>query len=694
MKAAERNGVRDNLSCQHVQFFESNSEASSTTTNNPRAKRRVKTNLPLRRGVNDNFESRTSDLDNNSNNFHSSKIGEQARNLLSEEEFAKMEASLSDWEQNVRPVDMEKAVLSLLEFGQITAAKQLQQKLSPSYIPEELVLVDVALRIANNSSNGGISLSYFDAEALSILQSLGVTSSSNMIDPLEVMEKLAAKCGEGRGRALIRRIIAVIRTAKLLGLPFSEAFEKQPIELLQLLSLKAQDSFDEAKFLVETHIMPASSIARILADSFLKGLLAAHRGGYLDSQKEEGPAPLLWRSSDFLKWAKLCPSEPEIGHALMRLVMTGHEVPHSCEVELLILSHHFYMSSSCLDGVDVLVTFAANRVESYVSEGDFSCLARLITGVSNFHSLSFILSILVENGQLELLLQKYSATDTATGTPASVRGFRMAVITSLKQFNPNDDDALSMVYRHFDMKHEAASLLELRAEQYMNSWLSRYDKERRNDELLEAMHHLVETAEVLSTIDAGQRTHRACARASLLSLQIRIPDLLWIGLSETNARRIFVEQSRFQEALIVAEVYNINQPMEWAPVFWNQMLKPDLIEQFVAEFVSVLPLQPPMLLELARFYRAEVAARGEQSHFSVWLSPGGLPAEWVKHLGRSFRSLLRRTRDMRLRLQLASLATGFVDVLDTCNRVLDKVPENAGPLILRKGHGGAYLPLM
>lgn len=78
------------------------------------------------------------------------------------------------------------------------------------------------------------------------------------------------KCGEGRGRALVRRIAAVVQTAKVLGLPFSEAFEKQPIELLQLLSLKAQDSFDEAKFLVETHTMPASSIARILADSFLK----------------------------------------------------------------------------------------------------------------------------------------------------------------------------------------------------------------------------------------------------------------------------------------------------------------------------------------------------------------------------------------------------------------------------------------
>uniref|UniRef100_A0A453E8L6 Spatacsin C-terminal domain-containing protein n=1 Tax=Aegilops tauschii subsp. strangulata TaxID=200361 RepID=A0A453E8L6_AEGTS len=331
MKAAERNGMRDNnLSHhQHLQLFEYNSEA--TTTNNARAKRRGKTNLPLRRGVTDNVESSTNDSDDNSKVFFRSKIGEQARNLLSEEEFAKMEASLSGWEQHVRPADMEKAVLSLLEFGQITAAKQLQQKLSPSYVPEELVLVDVALRVANNGGDGEINLLSFDTEALSILQSLQIASGSNMIDPSQAMEKLAVKCGEGRGRALIRRIIAVVQTAKILGLPFSEAFEKQPIELLQLLSLKAQDSFDEAKFLVETHIMPASSIARILADSFLKGLLAAHRGGYLDSQKEEGPAPLLWRSSDFLKWAKLCPSEPEIGHALMRLVMTGHEVPHACE---------------------------------------------------------------------------------------------------------------------------------------------------------------------------------------------------------------------------------------------------------------------------------------------------------------------------------------------------------------------------
>lgn len=79
-----------------------------------------------------------------------------------------------------------------------------------------------------------------------------------------------------------------------------------------------------------------------------------------------------------------------------------------------------------------------------MSEGDFSCLARLITGVGNFHALNFILGILIENGQLDLLLQKYSTAED-TSTAEAVRGFRMAVLTSLKQFNPSDLDAFAMV---------------------------------------------------------------------------------------------------------------------------------------------------------------------------------------------------------------------------------------------------------
>lgn len=84
------------------------------------------------------------------------------------------------------------------------------------------------------------------------------------------MESLATSFTEGRGRGLCKRIIAVVKAANVLGLSFSEAFDKQPIELLQLLSLKAQESFEEANLLVQTHSMPAANIAQILAESFLK----------------------------------------------------------------------------------------------------------------------------------------------------------------------------------------------------------------------------------------------------------------------------------------------------------------------------------------------------------------------------------------------------------------------------------------
>lgn len=688
IKSGEKNDTRESNQSHLKTTQMSDSSSSGTILGSAKVKRRAKGFVPSRKSFADPVD-RSNEPETGSINFNMKEDSQLP------DENLKIEASFSKWEERVGPAELERAVLSLLEFGQIAASRQLQHKLSPGCIPSEFKLVDAALKLAAIATpNNKVSILVLDAELRSVMQSYHLFPDQHVIDPLQVLESFTLPLTEGRGRGLCRRIISVVKAANVLGLPFLEAFEKRPVELLQLLSLKAQDSFEEAKLLVQSHCMPAASIAQILAESFLKGLLAAHRGGYMESQKEEGPAPLLWRFSDFLKWAELCPSEPEVGHALLRLVATCQGIPHACEVELLILSHHFYKSSACLDGVDVLVDLAFKKVEAYVSEGDFTCLARLITGVGNFHALNFILGILIENGQLDLLLQKFSAAvDANDGTSEEVRGFRMAVLTLLKQFNASDLDAFAMVYSHFDMKHETASLLESRAHQSCKEWSLRSDKDR-TDELLTSMRYFIEAAEAYSSIDAGNKAHQGCAQASLLYLQIRMPDLHFIYLSETNARRALVEQSRFQEALIVAEAYGLNQPGEWALVLWNQMLRPELVEQFVAEFVAVLPVQPSMLLELARFYRAEVAARGDQSQFSVWLTGGGLPADWAKYLGRSFRCLLRRTRDLRLRYQLATIATGFTDVVDACNRAFDKIPESAGPLVLRKGHGGGYLPLM
>lgn len=116
------------------------------------------------------------------------------------------------------------------------------------------------------------------------------------------------------------------------------------------------------------------------------------------------------------------------------------------QVELIILAHHYYELSACLDGIDVLVSLVSTRVDLYVVEGEFALIARLVTGVSNFHRLRFILDVLIEHGSLQLLLQKKPFFDPAIeASPLSVRGFCMAVLAALKRFNVNDQDALMQV---------------------------------------------------------------------------------------------------------------------------------------------------------------------------------------------------------------------------------------------------------
>ncbi|CAB4268974.1 unnamed protein product [Prunus armeniaca] len=153
-----------------------------------------------------------------------------------------------------------KAVLSLLEFGQIAAAKQLQHKLSPVKVPSEFVLVDAALKLAAMS----LQLSHL----VSVTCLMHFIPYIYVIFDMKVLESLATNFTEGCGRGLCKRIIAVVQSSSHLRYFIFEAFDKQPIELLQLLSLKAQESFEEAHLLVRTHSMPQPVLLKFFQNPF------------------------------------------------------------------------------------------------------------------------------------------------------------------------------------------------------------------------------------------------------------------------------------------------------------------------------------------------------------------------------------------------------------------------------------------
>lgn len=113
-------------------------------------------------------------------------------NLRDETQFLdeniKIDASLSTWEERVGPAELERAVLSLLEFGQVTAARQLQNKLAPDNMPSEFFLVDAALKLAALSTpSNKVSISMLDDGVLSVIQSYNLLAEQQMIDPLQVI---------------------------------------------------------------------------------------------------------------------------------------------------------------------------------------------------------------------------------------------------------------------------------------------------------------------------------------------------------------------------------------------------------------------------------------------------------------------------------------------------------------------------
>lgn len=188
-KVSDRNGTREITFLNNRNSHTSESNSIAAAVSSARMKRRTKINLPLRRSVIDNLESNNDSDDYSDSSYQPKNNGELSKSMLSQEESMNIETSISAWEKRVQPAEVEKAVLSLLEFGQITATKQLQQKLSPSHVPVELALVDCALKVAilsSSNNNGELSDTIIDPEILAVIVSAGVSISDHIIEPLQV----------------------------------------------------------------------------------------------------------------------------------------------------------------------------------------------------------------------------------------------------------------------------------------------------------------------------------------------------------------------------------------------------------------------------------------------------------------------------------------------------------------------------
>lgn len=93
------------------------------------------------------------------------------------------------WEERVGEGEVERAVLALVEVGQVTAARQLQQKLAPAHVPLELLLVEAAQKIATLSlptAKGSVVPAFLHPTVVECLRSTNMFESFASVTPMQV----------------------------------------------------------------------------------------------------------------------------------------------------------------------------------------------------------------------------------------------------------------------------------------------------------------------------------------------------------------------------------------------------------------------------------------------------------------------------------------------------------------------------
>ena len=185
-RSVEKNDTKENNQTYNKNSLVGDANFATAAGGNTKTKRRAKGYVLQKRPVMDTLDKSTDPEDGSS-------LLDSRNDLQLQDENFKLEVSFSRWAERVGPGELERAVLSLLEFGQITAARQLQHKLSPGHMPSEFILVDAALKLASLSTPScEVPISMLDEDLRSVIQSYRILPDYHLVNPLQVFVQICS----------------------------------------------------------------------------------------------------------------------------------------------------------------------------------------------------------------------------------------------------------------------------------------------------------------------------------------------------------------------------------------------------------------------------------------------------------------------------------------------------------------------
>ncbi|EIE27464.1 hypothetical protein COCSUDRAFT_55471 [Coccomyxa subellipsoidea C-169] len=376
-----------------------------------------------------------------------------------EGEKAAVDATLAALQQILGipgPKEITAAVRAQLEQGNVAGARALSRELASP--PIEVVLVEAAVAIIRlcrppGSAEEGQSVAQVvPAAVMSFLRRRGQTRVDTAIG---VLEALQACAGRGAARPVCALAVASFRAATLLGMTCAEAARLGPRQSLQILLMKGPAAAPTAIEYAAAYQMSVEETADVLADAFLKGLLAAHH----DARAESAAA---WTPAGFLSCTEGLSAPGVLGSSLLAVLLERHgALPPDVEAGLLLGAHAAFEAGGAADALDVLVQLAAVAARAWAAAREWRPLVHLVAGLGQYQAVRAGMDLLVRADALELLLSKRAGSGPSGDI--GVRLWRAAVLAAIQRQRPGDAEALSIAHHHFACTREMAAGLHARA---------------------------------------------------------------------------------------------------------------------------------------------------------------------------------------------------------------------------------------
>lgn len=251
----------------------------------------------------------------------------------------------------------------------------------------------------------------------------------------------------------------------------------------------------------------------------------------------------------------------------MEILVERHPVlTAEIEADILVQSYQCYERDGYVEGLDVLLDLATNRVRDFAAGEKYEAMVKVTVGICRFDGLTEALDVIVQNRKLDLLFQ-----DTNSHNPATISILRSAILSSIYKHSPKDNSTLGVTYRHFNMHVEVGQGIKDKALDLLNQYAAA-GRPTRDQRLIKAMDLLIRAGAEFSCAQCSVSASSCGDLVALVAQQICYGERKWVCLSDAECRTLLPQLSDINSALIVARAYKFNTPQDWVLTIWQHML--------------------------------------------------------------------------------------------------------------------------